>query len=727
MKRLISILYVTIILFSTISVVNAEQQPQSHYKTKLISCIIELTTPSIVEYTKMIKAQMNTHPPGEHSLRYGLKQRIMQYKQNLIKLHQKIKNIVSDYIGNNKLYQTRDFFTLINGLAVQIPGSLIPTLNKLSFVKKIHPNSRVHTLLNVSVTLINVDKVWSLTDDIGQPLTGRNVTVAIVDTGVDYTHPDIRSSYSGGYDFVNTVDINNDGDLNDRYNLDPNGLYHEWDFKVDKNRDGYLDDKYSLAANGTYFEEDLDPMDDNGHGTHCAGILVGDGTASGYKYRGVAPDAKLYVYKALDSNGEGYISNIIAAIEKAVDPNGDGDTSDHWDIISLSVGVAGNEGDPNDILSQTVDNAVDVGAVVVVAAGNNGPMHHTVVSPACARKVITVGASTHLPDSQPSGGPDHVTVYSARGPSKIYSIKPDVVAPGGDVNKNFFDPNKRYESGVISTLLRGKNIGKKISEYYTRLGGTSMACPHVAGVAALIKQKNPEWTPMEIKAALRYTAKDLGYPTTDQGFGRVDALTAVNLDSPPPVAFLHSFIKNRNTTLSIKGTATARNFLNYKLFYKHVGKISTVDSFQYPGGWETIHEGGNKVVEDVLYNWRISSLPEGWYLIKLVVKDNMQRESLDLMFVYLNHADLKVKAPEYVFEGERFTVTLTNEYGDPIEGLMVLSAPFRIPQIQFTSKATFTAYPILRGRIKKINAVLRVYVFSQKLRIEKKTITILNR
>ncbi|HEC94861.1 MAG TPA: hypothetical protein ENI45_02720 [Thermoplasmatales archaeon] len=724
MKKLLSTLCVTIILLSTISVINAEQQPQSHHKTKLISCIIELTTPSIVEYTKMIKAQkMNTHLLGEHSPGYTLKQKVMQYKQNLIKLHQKIKNIVSGYKGNNKLYQTKDLYTLINGLTVQIPPSLIPTLKKLPFVKKIHPNSRVHTLLNASIPLINVDKVWNLTDETGQPLTGKNVTIAIIDTGVDYTHPDITSSYAGGYDFANTVDMNNDGDLDDRYNLDPNGSYHEWDFKVDKNRDGDLDDNYSLAEDGNYSEEDIDPMDDNGHGTHCAGILVGDGTASGYKYRGVAPDAKLYVYKALDYSGAGCISNIIAAIEKAVDPNGDGDTSDHRDIISLSIGIVGNEGDPDDILSQTVDNAVDAGAVVVVAAGNDGPTRHTIVSPACARKVITVGASTHLSNSYPSGGPDHVAVYSARGPSKIYSIKPDVVAPGGDVNKNSFDPIKRYVSGVISTLLRGKNIGKKISQYYTRLGGTSMACPHVAGIAALIKQKHPDWSPMEIKAALRYTAKDIGYPMTDQGFGRVDAFAAVNLSSPPPVAFLYGTGKVYSRKISIKGVAAARDFLNYEIYYKYIGEVNVIDSFEYPGEWKKIYEGENQVVDDVLYSWNTSLLPHGWYLIKLVVKDKMQRESFDLMFVSKR---LRIEAPTDVVEGERFTVNLIDETGNPIKGLMIFTAPFRVPQIRFGAKAVFIAYPLLRGRVEKINAVIHAYVFSNRLNVVRKTISIHN-
>ncbi|RLF26568.1 MAG: hypothetical protein DRN01_04460 [Thermoplasmata archaeon] len=726
MKKLISILYVIIILISTFATINARQTPPPN-NDKPLPYIVELTAPSVVEYTRMIKEKMGERNILSDKQGFGqkIKMIIAEYKQNITNLHQRVKNIIADHLSNKKAMVKKEFFTLINGLSVEIPTSSKSTLEKLPFVKKIYPDYRVQTLLNVSIPLISVDKVWNLRDGINQNITGKNVTVAIVDTGVDYHHPDLNSSYSGGYDFADTVDINHDGDLNDRYNLDPNGSYHEWDFQVDKNGDGDLDDSYSLAPDGKYFEEDPDPMDDNGHGTHCAGILVGDGTASSYKYRGVAPDAKLYVYKALNAYGGGDISDIMAAIEMAVDPNRDGDTSDHRDIISLSVGVVGQEGDPDDILSQTVDNAVDAGVVVVVAAGNDGPTHHTIVSPACARKAITVGASTHIKDSHPSGGPDHIAIYSSRGPSKIYSIKPDVVAPGGDVDRNSHDSNVRYASGVVSTLLHGKDIGKKVSQYYTRLGGTSMACPHVAGVAALIKQKHPDWTPLDIKAALRYTAKDIGYSIEDQGFGRVDALEAVKLTTPPPAAFLYN-INAKNDVLSIKGTATAHDLLNYTLYYKYIGRTGAIDTFEYPGNWVKICDKENKVVDNILYNWNTTLLQSGWYLIKLVAEDTQHRIGYDLLFTYIRKDGLKIHAPDNVFEGEKFNVSITNGNGDPVNGFIIFNAPLRIPKIRYADKADFRAYPILRN-VESIDATVHVIVFSDQLIIEKKVIHIHNR
>ena len=119
-------------------------------------------------------------------------------------------------------------------------------------------------------------------------LRGQGTSIAIIDTGIDYTHPNLGGCFGtgckviGGYDFAN---------------------------------------------------RDNDPMDDNGHGTHCAGIAAGKGSLNG-----VAPDAKLYAYKVLDFNGGGDFSDVIAAIGRAMDPNGDGNFSDRVDVISLSLG-----------------------------------------------------------------------------------------------------------------------------------------------------------------------------------------------------------------------------------------------------------------------------------------------------------------------------------------------------------------------------------------------------
>jgi serine protease AprX len=220
-------------------------------------------------------------------------------------------------------------------------------------------------------------------------------------------------------------------------------------------------------------------MDDHGHGTHVAGIAAGDGTASNGKFKGVAPDAKLLAYKVLDSYGYGYMSDVIAGIEAAVENKSD--------VISMSLG---GFGDPDDIMCQAVDNAFDMGSVVVVAAGNSGPQRFTITSPGCARKALTVGA-TKLDDS--------IAFFSSIGPvPETGQVKPEVYAPGVNImsawaRKGFMLPARDHEG-----------------KYYISLSGTSMATPHVAGVVALIKQQHPNWNAQQI----RNTIISSGIPIT---------------------------------------------------------------------------------------------------------------------------------------------------------------------------------------------------------------------
>lgn len=256
-----------------------------------------------------------------------------------------------------------EYSKVFSGIAVDIPEKDVNRVKSLDYVKDVYPNLEVKALLMDSVTLINADKVWEL-DSEGNDciqtgkecLTGKGVTIAIIDTGVDYTHPDL-----GGC-----------------------------------SREQFLDKQCSKVVGGYDFvDNDDDPMDDSGHGTHVASTAAGNGIL-----KGVAPDASLYAYKVLDKYGQGYESDIIKAIERAVDLNQDTDFSDHLDIISMSLGsncyIMGGYNNlcgPDDPISKAVDNAVEAGIVVTVAAGNSGPYKNTIGSPAAARNSISVGAN----------------------------------------------------------------------------------------------------------------------------------------------------------------------------------------------------------------------------------------------------------------------------------------------------------------------------------------------
>ncbi len=342
----------------------------------------------------------------------------------------------------------REFSIVFNGVAVQAPRDVIEALRALPYVKRVVEDRVVHALADgPNITLIRADKVWSTLGT-----RGKGVTVAIIDTGIDYTHPALGGGFgtgfkvTGGWDFVNN---------------------------------------------------DADPFDDNGHGTHVAGIVAGQSDT----ITGVAPEVSLLAFKVLSATGSGSESNVIAAIERAADPNQDGSTADHVDVANLSLGGSGNPDDPGSV---AIDNATAAGVVFAIAAGNSGSSFHTISSPGTARSAITVGASDLT---------DKITSFSSRGPNmKDIAIKPDVVAPGLSILSSL--PGNRYGS----------------------LSGTSMATPHVAGAAALLKALHRDWTPAQIKLALMNNAVFVVDDVQAVGAGRIDvfaaATTTLAIDPP---------------------------------------------------------------------------------------------------------------------------------------------------------------------------------------------------
>ncbi|MEH6943421.1 S8 family serine peptidase [Bacillus sp. JJ722] len=431
--------------------------------------------------------------------------------------------------------------------------------------------------INDSVPFIGGRAIRGLYDERGQRLTGKGVKVGVIDTGIDYTHPDLKRVYKGGKDLI-------DGDNDPMETLSP-----------------------------SYFA--------TLHGTHVAGIIGANG-----KMNGVAPEAEIYAYRALGPGGSGTSEGIIAAIDAAI--------SDKMDIVNLSLGNTING--PDLPITLALNKAVKLGITAVVSSGNSGPKPWTVGSPGTSTKAISVGASyppvrqpflqvgignsrlrillqqiygakewSYYPSKQLVDGgygtkeelksakgnlvlikrgkqslqkkiknaeengavgviiyndvegsfigsitedvsipavtiekkdgmqikkllqsnrkmlvqtvwlkeQDHLASFSSRGPVTVsWEIKPDVVAPG---------------VAIDSTVPGG----------YLALQGTSMAAPHVAGAAALLKQAHPEWKPDQIKSALMSTAKLLKktdgeyYKTYEQGSGRIQVDKAVKADT----------------------------------------------------------------------------------------------------------------------------------------------------------------------------------------------------
>ncbi len=353
------------------------------------------------------------------------------------------------------------FYKLFFGVTVTAPHAVMMQIEQLDYVKRLHRNLTYEATISESVPFIGADRVWQ---DYGA--TGEGVVVAVLDTGIDYTHPALGEGFGtgfkviGGYDFVG---------------------------------------------------HDDDPMDENDHGTHVAGIIA----AQSDSLIGVAPDASLMAVRVLDRHGFGSTTCILQGIEYCADPNGDNDFTDHVDIVNASLGSS--SGNLYDAVSIALDNAAALGVTFCVAAGNNYEFM-TIDSPACAAGAIAVGATTLE---------DGLCSFSSEGPNDVnYAIKPDLCAPG-------------YE--ITSSVIGG---GTEIKS------GTSMAAPHVSGVSALIKQLHPDWNPEKIRSAMVNNAVELDLDIMQQGGGRIDAMTAVN----PEILFEPAVLNFGPDTTSVNGS-----------------------------------------------------------------------------------------------------------------------------------------------------------------------------
>ncbi|MFE7332094.1 S8 family serine peptidase [Streptomyces sp. NPDC057565] len=287
------------------------------------------------------------------------------------------------------------------------------------------------------------------------------------------------------------------------------------------------------------FTDDPDAVDHHGHGTHVASTIAGSGAASGGKYKGVAPGADLYIGKVLDHAGSGPESGVIAGMQWAV--------AEGADVVSMSLGspVASDGTDP---LSQAVDQlTASSGALFVIASGNEGSDKSTVGSPGAADAALTVGAVSKS---------ELLADFSSRGPRKgDFAVKPEITAPG---------------VGIAAARAAGTSMGRPVDANYTAASGTSMATPHVAGAAAILAQRHPDWTADRLKQVLVSTAKQGSYTAYQQGGGRVDvpkAIDATVYSSPAVVSMGKSTTESAPVTKTVRyvNTSAADTTLSLRL------------------------------------------------------------------------------------------------------------------------------------------------------------------
>ncbi|MBS4174325.1 S8 family serine peptidase [Bacillus sp. FJAT-49736] len=525
---------------------------------------------------------------------------------------------------------------VLNGIAMKIKASQVKDLLSIPGVQFVEPDIEMKAfgepsgddlsadgMLNTDNPYLNVPDVWNL------GYKGQGVKVGVIDTGIDYLHPELRDVYKGGHNFIDQSNPAN--------------------YARDRGDDPYettpLDrptGKPEFDTNGSSFYTE--------HGTHVAGTIA----AQGKKVIGIAPKVELYAYRVLGAYGSGANSGVIAGIEKAV--------QEKMDIINLSLGSTSNNSVASDAIA--INNAVLNGTTAVVATGNSGPNRGTIGSPSTAAFAISVANST-VPEvtkkatvkvvageytkesdldmmawksgQDPSGvlsgemdlvpvpgvgskdnykgidvkdkvalvvrgdipyvdklaaakeagakgiiiynsstgsgtpGPpdnaflgdsfafipsfamsytdgkalsdalggkpgkvtfsnyttgqtagDDVNSSSSRGPANPnFDLKPDITAPGTNIMSSVPAYGKDYPDASYD-------------EAYDRFTGTSMATPHIAGVAALLKSQHPNWSPFDIKVAISNTAKQLDVKKFDvfaQGPGRVQPLKAATTEA----------------------------------------------------------------------------------------------------------------------------------------------------------------------------------------------------
>lgn len=360
-----------------------------------------------------------------------------------------------------------------------------PSENKNAFYEEGNPGNREITW---NVLKINADDVWAL------GFNGDGIVVSVIDTGVNYNHVD----------------------LNDHVWTNPEYPYHGYDF----------------------VNNDNNPMDDHGHGTHCAGTVAGDGTAG--SQTGVAPEATIMCCKVLDAGGSGSESGVWSAVEFSVEQGAH--------VMSLSLGWQHSWGVNRTVWRQTFNNSLAAGIIASVAAGNEGDQQFSYPIPDNVRTPGDLPPAWLHPDQTLTGGVsgiicvgasdinDNLAGFSSRGPvdwsaispfndypyqPEMGLIRPDICAPGVNIKSLAYNSNTGYASGW---------------------DGTSMATPANAGMIALMLQKNNLLTPEEINQTIETTTQVLvAGKNNNSGSGRIDALAAVEATSlPGPSYYSHT-------------------------------------------------------------------------------------------------------------------------------------------------------------------------------------------
>jgi len=437
---------------------------------------------------------------------------------SIVSLTGKITDVITGE-PNEPDFELGHRYSLINGFSGRLTKSGLKKLQHNPNIASIEFDTPIHVDLSQSVPLINATKVWQKQVN-GVNITGAGQIVCILDTGVNYTHPALGGCFGtdckviGGYDYVNDND---------------------------------------------------NPMDDNGHGTHVAGIVA----SSDATYRGVAPDAKIIAMKVLDSTGNGYFSDMESAIEDCIA------SPLYFNISAISMSLGDNSHYSSDCdssyptLASVINLAKNMAILVVAASGNEGSTSG-INSPACISGSTSVGSTTKA---------DVISTFTNR------AANLDLLAPGQSITST-------ATSGSSSCAGPG----------FQSCSGTSMAAPHVSGAAALMYQyekllNNRKANAAVVESILKRTGKIIDtYP-------RIEVFAALN--SQLAVSTTEYWASNDYAKIDFIGTP---NMVNISAAFIVTNNSIYLDSAAWPQY--------NQVADLTLYNLPYQKTP-------IVLKDGV--------------------------------------------------------------------------------------------------------
>jgi subtilisin family serine protease len=377
------------------------------------------------------------------------------------------------------------------------------------------------------------------------------IVIAVIDTGVDWNHPDLNDNI-----WINTNEIDNNG--------------------IDDDGNGYIDD----IRGWNFVSNTNNVMDDNGHGTHCSGIIAAE-TNNSIGVAGVSWNCTIMPVKCLNEEGGGDVWSITNAIVYSVD-NG-------ANILSMSLG--GPYPDP--VVLSAVEYAYDAGCIIVAAAGNLNTSAKSF--PAAFDNVIAVAATNET---------DEKAFFSNFG----YWI--DIAAPGVNINSTIWNDN------------------------YEKHNGTSMACPHVSGLASLILTKNSSLNPDQVRSVIKVSCDSID---ADEyiGSGRINAYNALLRDTPPIFEITSPNQQEIvEDIIDINGSAAGSTFSNYSIYF---------GPGLYPTNWTSINYSTTPVINGTLAIWNTSLVNDGYYTIKLEVNDTGGYNWTATILVLVDNVPAKIR------------------------------------------------------------------------------------